>query len=181
VRSASTLTEMGTSSEMHCHDPPFACPMLAALIALWSSDVPLSMSSRNRWSALGAAVLLGTFAGCAAHHDHALRSAPMTAAQPKIELLGFPDCPNTPELRDNLKSALDSMGNGWTFADTNQEALPEGDLRRGWPTPTILVNERDLFGMPAPTAPSMGCRMYPGGVPDAETIARRLRSETRQP
>jgi hypothetical protein len=98
----------------------------------------------------------------------------MIAAQPKIELLGFPECPNTPALRDNLNAALASMDAGWTFSDINQEALPEGDLRRGWPSPTILVNGCDLFGMPAPTTPSMGCRMYAGGVPDAQAIAGRL-------
>lgn len=100
----------------------------------------------------------------------------MNAAQPAIELLGFADCPNTPELRDNLNAALASIGKGWTFTDTDQEKLPEGDLRRGWPTPTILVNGRDLFGMPAPAAPSMGCRMYAGGLPGARDIAEKLRA-----
>ena len=100
----------------------------------------------------------------------------MAAARPKIELLGFPDCPNTPALRDNLKAALAAVGAGWTFTDTNQEQLAESDIRRGYPTPTILVNDRDLYGLPVPTAPSMGCRMYPGGVPDAGDIAGKLKA-----
>jgi hypothetical protein len=120
--------------------------------------------------------VLGLLAGCAAHPDHAARSAPMTVAQPKIELLGFPDCPNTPALRNNLKAALAAIGAGWTFTDTNQEQLAESDIRRGYPTPTILVNDRDLYGLPVPTAPSMGCRMYPGGVPDAGDIAGKLKA-----
>lgn len=100
----------------------------------------------------------------------------MSPTQPKIELLGFPDCPNTPAMRHNLKAALASIGKGWTFTDTDQEKLPEGDLRRGYPTPTILVNDRDLYGLPVPTAPSMGCRMYAGGVPGPGDIARTLMS-----
>ena len=92
-----------------------------------------------------------------------------------IELLGFPDCPNTPALRENLRAALKSVGGGLTFREVNQECLPESDIRRGWPTPTVLVNGTDLFGMPPPSAPSMGCRMYAGGVPDAASIALRLR------
>lgn len=100
----------------------------------------------------------------------------MNSAPPTIELLGFEGCPNTPVLRDNLKAALASIGKGWAFTDTDQERLAETDLRRGWPTPTILVNGRDLLGMAPPQAPSMGCRMYPGGVPGAEDIARTLKA-----
>ncbi len=93
-----------------------------------------------------------------------------------IELLGFPGCPDTPQMRANLTAALEQLGNGAVFADTNQETLPENDLRRGWPTPTVLLNDKDLFGMAPPTAPSMGCRIYAGGVPDAQTITGKLRT-----
>lgn len=102
----------------------------------------------------------------------------MNSTQPTIELLGFPDCPNTPAMRANLRAALASIGSGWTFADTDQEKLPESDIRRGYPTPTILVNDRDLYGLPVPAAPSMGCRMYPGGVPGADDIAEKLKTAT---
>ncbi len=100
-------------------------------------------------------------------------------AQPTIEFLGFPDCPNTPVLRDNLTHALASMGRGWTFTDTNQEPLPDGDIRRGYPTPTVLVNGRDLYGLPVPSTTSLGCRIYAGGVPGATDLAEKLRATAR--
>jgi hypothetical protein len=112
--------------------------------------------------------------GCSAHREAAATTATPEGHAMQIELLGFPGCPNTPAMREHLTAALKNLGGGLTFTDTNQEALPEHDLRRGWPTPTVLVNGADLFGMSPPTSPSMGCRMYPGGVPDAETIADRL-------
>ncbi len=93
----------------------------------------------------------------------------------KIELLGFPSCPNTPALRQNLRAALNSVGSGLTFEEVNQEALAAGDIRRGWPAPTVLVNGADLFGMAPPIAPSMGCRVYADGIPTADRIAERLR------
>ncbi|MCI0365447.1 MAG: hypothetical protein L0219_16405 [Phycisphaerales bacterium] len=99
----------------------------------------------------------------------------MSTTQPTIELLGFPDCPNTPGMRENLRAALAVTGSDWTFRDTNQEQLPENDIRRGYPTPTILVNGRDLFGLPEPTGPGMGCRMYPGGMPSASEIESQIR------
>lgn len=98
------------------------------------------------------------------------------AALPTIELLGFPDCPNTPTIRANLKAALESLGPPWTFTDVNQQALPADDLRRGYPTPTILVNGRDLFGLARPTEPTMSCREYPGGVPDAPQIKAKIKA-----
>lgn len=94
----------------------------------------------------------------------------------RIELLGFPGCPNTPMMRNNLVAAIKSLGGGLTFSDVNQEELAEFDIRRGYPTPTVLVNGRDLFGLPVPITPSMGCRVYEGGVPSAEELAKRLRA-----
>lgn len=94
----------------------------------------------------------------------------------RIELLGFPDCPLTPQLRSNAQAALPLVPGCWVMEEVNQESLAPGDVRRGWPAPTLLVNGRDLFGMPAATSPSMGCRMYAGGVPSPEQIAERLRA-----
>jgi hypothetical protein len=92
----------------------------------------------------------------------------------RIELLGFLSCPNTPAMRENLRAALALIGRGSTFADVNQEGLPASDLRRGWPTPTVLIDGADLFGMTPPSAPSLGCRVYTGGVPGVAEIAERL-------
>lgn len=39
----------------------------------------------------------------------------------RIEMLGFPGCPNTPAMRKNLLSAL-SPGELEAFRDVNQEA-----------------------------------------------------------
>lgn len=91
----------------------------------------------------------------------------------RVEFLGFPGCPNTPDLRRSLRAALADLGSPG-FLDTDQSALPEHDPRRGWPTPTILVDGRDLFGMPAPDGAAMGCRLYPGGVPKAARVREAL-------
>lgn len=100
--------------------------------------------------------------------------APGTRAM-HIELLGLPGCPNTPTMRRNLTEALHVVGMSLRFDDVNQERLPAADVRRGYPTPTVLVDGADLYGLPTPTGPAMGCRVYPGGVPSAEDIASRLR------
>lgn len=93
----------------------------------------------------------------------------------KIEFLGFPSCPNTPVLRDHLKAALQQIEARIDFIDINQETLPEDDIRRGYPAPTILVNGVDLFGMPEPTHGARGCRVYAGGLPSTNQIAASLK------
>lgn len=92
----------------------------------------------------------------------------------KIELLGFGTCPNTPELLQRVKRAAERVVPTAQVVYVDQTALPANDLRRGYPAPTILVNGADLFGLPAPDAATMSCRMYAGGLPEVEEIARRL-------
>lgn len=96
---------------------------------------------------------------------------------PTIELLGFRGCPNTPMLRANLSAALASLGGGWTFTEIDQERLDQADARRGYPTPTILINGHDLYGLPAPHEPagaSLRCRVYQRGVPTADDLTAKL-------
>jgi hypothetical protein len=132
---------------------------------------------KRRALIVGLAVLFG---GCGSRRESdCWRADSASEGEPhamRIELLGFATCPNTPAIRDNLREALKLVGGGWAFTEVNQEALPESDVRRGWPAPTVLVNGADLFGMAPPSVSAMGCRMYADGVPSAESIAERLRT-----
>lgn len=126
-------------------------------------------------SAWAAVLMTALLWGCASQPDH--DSAPHTEDPTmQITLLGFPSCPMTPDLRSNARAALTLIPGRWELVEVDQETLEPGDIRRGWPAPTLLVNGRDLFGMPAPVGPSMGCRVYDGGVPSPERIAERLRT-----
>jgi hypothetical protein len=104
------------------------------------------------------------------------KEAAVSPDAPRIELLGFASCPNTPILRDRLRAAIAAVDSRWRFADIDQETLAKDDLRRGYATPTILVNGRDLYGLPVPSEPAMGCRIYPGGLPSTQSIAERLKA-----
>ena len=97
----------------------------------------------------------------------------------RIEVLGFADCPNTPVVGGNVEKAVASLGLAADVVYVDQERLPAGDPRRGWPAPTVLVDGRDLFGLPAPQGAQMGCRMYPRGIPTPPEIAEALRSRSR--
>ena len=62
-------------------------------------------------------------------------------------------CVNTPEMVVNLDRALEALGwpNDYQFVDIG--TLPTSDVRTGYPTPTLLCRDNDLFGMSAPKPP----------------------------
>jgi len=61
-------------------------------------------------------------------------------------------CVNTTIMRRNLDEALKALGlAGYEVVD--QDTLPTTDVRRGYPTPTLLYQDRDVFGMAVPTPP----------------------------
>jgi hypothetical protein len=62
-------------------------------------------------------------------------------------------CPNTGVMRGNVDAALKSLGVVSGYRVVDQDTLPDADLRRGYPTPTLLYADRDVFGMPVPKPP----------------------------
>lgn len=97
----------------------------------------------------------------------------------KIEVLGFPGCPNILTTRANVQKAVNTLHLAADVVYVDQEKLAEDDSRRSWASPTVLVNGRELFGLPAPEGKAMGCRVYANGAPtDAEIVAA-LRSMIR--
>jgi hypothetical protein len=62
-------------------------------------------------------------------------------------------CVNTPTLRANLDQALKANGLDTDYQFIDLDSLPRTDLRTGYPTPTVLYANRDLFDMAAPTPP----------------------------
>ena len=62
-------------------------------------------------------------------------------------------CVNTTTMKANLDEALRSSGRPSGYQVVDLDTLPDGDVRRGYPTPTVLVSNRDLFGMAEPQPP----------------------------
>lgn len=52
------------------------------------------------------------------------------------------------------------------------------DPRSGYPTPTLLYEGRDLFGLPEPQPPfpEPACRLYKDGLPSSADIEARLKA-----
>jgi hypothetical protein len=62
-------------------------------------------------------------------------------------------CVNTPDMLLNLDDALRGLGLALDYEVVNLGKLAASDPRTGYPTPTVLYRNRDLFDMPAPVPP----------------------------
>ena len=62
-------------------------------------------------------------------------------------------CVNTTVMRRNLEEALKALGLAAGYDVVDQNTLPETDVRGGYPTPTLLYADRDIFGMSVPKPP----------------------------
>jgi hypothetical protein len=94
----------------------------------------------------------------------------------RVELLWFPGCPNADEARGALRAALAGAGLPpmWEEIDVLRDDAPEH--ARGYGSPTVLVEGRDVEGQePVPDAGAC-CRVYPAGraAPTVDTIASAL-------
>ena len=105
--------------------------------------------------------VLGPFAtmclsliGCTSQHssNDDSEATKVSADTIHVEFLTRDGCANTPVLLANLETAMESF-ESVTYEIVNQETLPVNDVRIGYATPTILYDNRDLFGLPTPEPP----------------------------
>lgn len=59
-------------------------------------------------------------------------------------------------MRARFDEALRALGRPATYQVIDVDTLPDSDPRGGYGTPTVLVGNRDLFGMPEPPTPHAG-------------------------
>ena len=69
-----------------------------------------------------------------------------------LELLTRPGCALTVPMRARLDAALVSLGMPVSYAVIDLTTLPRDDVRRGYGSPTVLLEGADLFGLLEPHA-----------------------------
>ena len=93
-----------------------------------------------------------------------------------IDFIYDEGCPNIELARYNLTQALEQLGlpAHWQEFESSQADLP--DYARGFGSPSILVDAKDVAGEQSGSAPS--CRLYshggPSGAPSVSQICRAL-------
>lgn len=91
------------------------------------------------------AVIVGAGAACGPEKEEG-----RTVGGSRIEFLTRPECRNSTRVLAELSAALDQLA--WDTAPVIVDLgeLDRGDHRTGYGTPTILVDGRDLYGLPRP-------------------------------
>lgn len=99
-------------------------------------------------------------------------TATMTKATKSITLLYFDGCPNVEEARRRLRTALARAGRDPVWDEVNLQAQDAPVGWRGFPSPTVLVNGKDIVTGADAADGAGGCRL--GGAPTVEVIAAHL-------
>lgn len=70
-----------------------------------------------------------------------------------IEFLTRSGCVQTTTMRARLDDAITALGKPLPYAVVDLDSLPATDVRKAYPTPTVLYGRVDLFGMEEPKPP----------------------------
>lgn len=103
--------------------------------------------------AAGLGTLLAILVGLAGCARPPAQVAPGTRSMTDLVFLTRDGCVNTVTMRANLDEALERLGLAKDYQLIDADTLKESDPRGGYGTPTVLVANRDLFGMPEPPVP----------------------------
>lgn len=79
--------------------------------------------------------------------------AGVPASDGGIVLLTRAGCADTDTMRGNLEAAARALTPPAEFTVVDLDTLPTDDVRRGYPTPTLLFANRDVFGLAEPKPP----------------------------
>lgn len=98
----------------------------------------------------------------------------------KIEFQYFEDCPNYQKLLKNLEEAIKGLEDKIELKKILVEDIETAKQVKFRGSPTLLINDEDLIGMPEPEFPVLACRFYPGGVPSSEKIREEVLKRIQQ-
>lgn len=80
--------------------------------------------------------------------ERSISSAPL-----QLQVLTRDGCVNSPRMLQNVREAVHRVGSEVSLAVIDQGTLSDRDARRGYATPTVLVDGIDAFGATTPVAP----------------------------
>lgn len=99
----------------------------------------------------------------------------------RVQLIYFEGCPNVDAARVTLRRCMDTAGVGAEIEEIDTAHPDAPDDLRGWGSPTILIDGRDVACEPMPNGSA--CRLYENpehrSTPPAALILTALRAAQR--
>lgn len=89
----------------------------------------------------------------------------------RVELIYFQGCPNVQRARENLRAAMSAAGVDPAVEEWDRDAPETPSYARRYPSPTVLVDGRDVCG-DAGGSEEASCRAL--GAPDVDVILAAL-------
>ena len=91
-----------------------------------------------------------------------------------LEIQYFNGCPNSNELIERVKVAIQEFDSKITYFETlvDDNLMAEKVKFRG--SPTLLINGEDFEYLSEPVNPNLSCRFYPNGLPTIEEIRKKF-------
>jgi hypothetical protein len=74
-------------------------------------------------------------------------------AMKPVEFLTRSGCVQTEIMRVRLDAAIEGLTKPIAYTVVDLDTLPAGDVRKAYPTPTVLAGSVDIFGMTEPKPP----------------------------
>jgi protein-disulfide isomerase len=94
----------------------------------------------------------------------------------KIQFQHFEGCPNSPKLLNTLKEALLEFDESYyTFEEVLIEDNADAQKYKFLGSPTIILNNKDMMGLPLPEISTLACRFYAGGLPSKDKIIEKIK------
>lgn len=88
----------------------------------------------------------------------------------KLEFQYFEDCPNHTKMLYNIYEAIEGLDENIEIKKVLVDDELVAKLIKFRGSPTLLIDDEDLLGMPIPDQPSLVCRYYPNGIPTSAEI-----------
>ncbi len=95
----------------------------------------------------------------------------------KVQLLYFQGCPHVDAARASVHKALAADGIDVAVEEIDVQDPAGPAWARGWGSPTILVDGKDVGGQGPSSAAA--CRLYPGGAPSVDAIRAAIATPAR--
>ncbi len=91
-----------------------------------------------------------------------------------VEIQYIDGCPNSEALLNRTREAIAKYRGEVDYNEVLVKTIEDAAARSFRGSPTLLINNQDIEGLPEVDSPGLTCRYYAKGLPSAEEILARF-------